>query len=77
MYDFDKDGFVIKEDVRLILSHIPIEQSLDVKQDGEGKFTSSGGGSQIFLDRIQSQEEIHNLVEEVFGDRKKISFDDY
>jgi len=43
-YDFDKDGFVIKEDVRLILSHIPIEQSLDVKQDGEGKFTSSGGG---------------------------------
>jgi len=24
-YDFDKDGFVIKEDVRLILSHIPIE----------------------------------------------------
>ena len=24
MYDFDKDGYILKEDVRLILSHIPI-----------------------------------------------------
>jgi hypothetical protein len=27
-YDFDKDGFVKKEDVRLILSHIPIEKTI-------------------------------------------------
>jgi hypothetical protein len=24
-YDFDKDGFIRKEDVRLILSHVPID----------------------------------------------------
>ena len=23
-YDFDRDGYITKEDVRLILSHIPI-----------------------------------------------------
>jgi len=31
----------------------------------------------VFLDRIQSQEEIHKLVEEVFGDKKRMSFEDY
>jgi hypothetical protein len=30
--------------VRLVLSHMPIEQSLDVHADHEGKFTSAGGG---------------------------------
>mmetsp|Transcript_64076 Transcript_64076/g.88617 ORF Transcript_64076/g.88617 Transcript_64076/m.88617 type:complete len:147 (+) Transcript_64076:57-497(+) len=28
IYDFDKDGFISKEDVRLILSHIPIENTV-------------------------------------------------
>lgn len=41
-YDFDKDGFVKKEDVRLILSHIPIEKTFlgaSSQVQGEGKFT--------------------------------------
>jgi hypothetical protein len=44
-YDFDKDGYIRKEDVRLILSHIPIEKTiLGNGGVGEGKFTSQGGG---------------------------------
>ena len=31
----------------------------------------------MFLDRIQSQEEIHRLIEEVFGDRKRISQEEF
>jgi hypothetical protein len=27
-YDFDKDGFIRKEDVRLILSHVPIDKNM-------------------------------------------------
>lgn len=27
-YDFDRDGYITKEDVRLILSHIPIVNTL-------------------------------------------------
>jgi hypothetical protein len=42
-YDFDKDGFIKKEDVRLILSHVPIDKAL--LGQGEGKFTSQGGGT--------------------------------
>jgi Ca2+-binding EF-hand superfamily protein len=38
IYDFDKDGFIRKEDVRLILSHVPIDKTMQFQ--GEGRFTS-------------------------------------
>lgn len=28
MYDFDRDGYVRREDIRLVLSHIPIEKTI-------------------------------------------------
>jgi len=30
-YDFDRDGYITKEDVRLILSHIPIVNTIQTK----------------------------------------------
>lgn len=41
-YDFDKDGFIRKEDVHLILSHVPIDKTM--MGAAEGRFTSQGGG---------------------------------
>lgn len=33
---------------------------------------------EVFLDRIQTQEEIHRLIEEVFGaERKKLSLEEF
>ena len=54
IYDFDRDGYVKKEDIRLVLSHIPIEKIVSTtgKKTGEGIFTSQGGGKEVFLDRI-------------------------
>ena len=43
-YDFDHDGYIIQEDVRLILSHVPIENSVTGSVAKEGTFTMSGGG---------------------------------
>ncbi len=44
-YDFDKDGYIKKEDVRLILSYIPIDKGFFGKAVGdEGKFSQEGGG---------------------------------
>lgn len=43
-YDFDRDGYITKEDVRLILSHIPIVNSVEGKLNAEGAFTREGGG---------------------------------
>ena len=43
-YDFDRDGYVIQDDVRLILSHVPIENTVAGHVAKEGQFTSAGGG---------------------------------
>jgi len=43
-YDFDKDGYITKEDVRLILSHIPIVNTATKTCIQEGSFTKQGGG---------------------------------
>ena len=51
-YDFDKDGFIIKDDVKMILSHVPITNTVTGHVAEEGAFTQEGGGSQVFLDRI-------------------------
>jgi len=77
MYDFDKDSFITKEDIRLILSHIPVDNAITGVSVSEGSFTTEGGGHQIFLDRIQTQEEIENLISEIFGAKKRLSFEEY
>jgi hypothetical protein len=54
MYDFDRDGYIIQEDVRLILSHVPIENQVQGSVAKEGQFTMAGGGSQVYLDRLKT-----------------------
>ena len=44
VYDFDRDGYITKEDVRLILSHVPIVNQVQGKSINEGSFTRDGGG---------------------------------
>lgn len=39
MYDFDRDGYIIQEDVRLILAHVPIENTVGGHVAKEGTFT--------------------------------------
>ena len=52
IYDFDRDGYITKEDVRLILSHIPIVNTMNGKGIKEGTFTQESGNNVVFLDRI-------------------------
>ena len=28
MYDFDRDGYIHKEDIRLVMSYVPVEQTV-------------------------------------------------
>lgn len=77
IYDFDRDGYITKEDVRLILSHVPIVNQVQGQNINEGSFTRDGGGNHAFLDRIETQEEIQLLIQSCFGDKKRINYDDY
>ena len=74
MYDFDGDGYIDKEDVRLIMTHIPVDNTIQESINTEGKYTSECGGNRLFLDRIQTQDEIKLLLDEVYGSKKRLNF---
>ena len=45
--DFDSDGIVTREDIRTLLSHVPISEVLldmNLTMRKEGQYTKSGGG---------------------------------
>lgn len=75
LYDFDKDGYIKKEDIRLILSYIPIEKTVDVQVKTQG--IAGADNNKVILDMIQSQEEIEKFLDHIFGTKKRISQDDF
>ena len=78
MYDFDRDGFLSKEDVSLLLSHAPIDKPLmSAHTSREGKITQSGVCAEDYADRAESQKELHSLADICFSDKPKLNFEDY
>jgi len=59
------------------LTHIPIVNTIQGPTINEGVYTREGGGNQIFMDRIQCQEEIQLLLKNVFGEKKRINYEEY
>jgi Ca2+-binding EF-hand superfamily protein len=78
MYDFDKDGVISKDDVVLVLSHVPLERN---KNGGvivkEGKVTQSGGCVEDYADRAATQKELHKLVDLCFKDKDKMNLNEF
>lgn len=58
-YDFDKDGKISSEDVRVVLSYIP----LNTKKYSQMKLKFE---QEDFKDRVESQDELHLLLEKCF-----------
>ena len=58
-YDFDKDGEISKEDVRVVLSYIP----LNIQKYSKEKLKFE---NEEFKDRVESQDELHLLLEKCF-----------
>lgn len=77
IYDFDKDGYISKEDVRLILSYIPRLKDEESKYEKEGVFSQEGGGDDDYNTRITIQEEISQLLDLVFKDKDKINLEEF
>ena len=73
IYDFDRDGYITPEDVRIILGFIPMLNLKNVKvRPQEGLYS---GGFEDFSDRIKTQEEIAEMVEVCFGAKEKLNLD--
>ena len=68
MYDFDHDGLISREDIRLVLSFIPTNAGASSpKSQQEGKYTKEGGGFEDYQDRLDFQKEIESFMDSVMG----------
>ena len=56
-YDMDNDGIINKEDIRIVLSYITLDDSPDIK---------SSGINITYSKRIESQEELYNILQKCF-----------
>lgn len=77
IYDFDKDGYITKEDVRIILSYIPILKDKASTGGKEGIYNQEGGGVEDFSMRIKIQEEISQLLDLTFKKKDKINLEEF
>jgi len=67
VYDFDKDGFISREDVILILSYLPLQKH-NLSMSNSFRYEMEN-----FKTRIESQEEIYNLMDNLFGENKTLN----
>ena len=82
-YDFDRDGFITAEDVRLLLSYIPFRKSkpgckqneseikLGSEETREGLYDEAEGRNLDFKQRSQNQDEIKQFLNCTFTDELK------
>ena len=56
-YDMDNDGFIEKEDIRVVLSYITLDDSPDIK---------SSGINITYQKRVTSQEELYSILQKCF-----------
>jgi len=65
-YDFDRDNFITYEDVRVVLSYIPLNTQKKIRGS---KFANAD-----YKDRIESQDELKIILDKCFEKQKKLDF---
>ncbi len=67
-YDFDKDGMITRDDVRVVLSYIPLKSEkysqLKLKYEQEE-----------YKDRVESQNELSKILEKCFGKNEFLNYE--
>ena len=67
MYDFDCNGKISKEDIRVLLSYIPLNRPTLLSNNQTDEFEN----------RIATQEELHNNLDLIFNERKYINENEF
>lgn len=78
-YDFDHVGYITRDEVRLVLSHVPVEKSNGVTIE-IGKKELKETKTEIkeeFIVRAESQEEVNTLIEKCFNRKLTLSCEDF
>ena len=69
-YDFDNDGKITKEDIRVVLSYVPIYKKS--KKSGSLKFEIDN-----FEDRLKCQKELHAKLDIIFEDKQSLNLEEF
>ena len=69
-YDFDKDHKITKEDIRIVLSYVPLYKK--IKHNQGLKFEKDN-----FEDRLASQKELHEKLDTLFKKKQIINFSEF
>lgn len=69
IYDTDSDKLLSKEEVKLVLSHAPIKVAK--------KFKSSIDGFINYMDRVESQKELYDVIDLCFGTKEYLTFENF
>jgi Ca2+-binding EF-hand superfamily protein len=70
LLDFDKDGIIKKEDVKIVLSYLPLNDTNEEKSEQNEKKENSDKSeliSKIFGTQMKSLEEIDDIVSDTFN----------
>ena len=72
-YDFRNCEKIKKEDVRIVLSYVPLQKTdLDSIKEGNIEIVEEN-----FQDRVESQEQLFNILNIAFKNKDEMNFDEY
>ena len=72
-YDFRSCNKIKKEDVRVVLSYVPLQKS-DIDSIKEGNIELI---EENFQDRVESQEQLFNILNIAFKNKEEMTFEEY
>ena len=71
-YDFDNDNKITKEDVRVVLSYVPLNIDFNTNKKKVMKYEKNN-----FKEHIESQKELFDILSTSFGDKDTLTFEEY
>ena len=69
LYDFDHDGKISKEDVRVVLSYVPLEQK---REKYKMRYEN-----QNFKDRVDSQQELFEMLNQILKNKQSLNEEEF
>ncbi len=77
LYDFSSVGKIKKEDVRVVLSYVPLQKNEGNTQDKPSKDENIHLVEEKFEDRVESQEQLFNILNLAFKSKDEMNFEEY
>ena len=72
IYDFDKDGKISKEDVRVVLSYVPVYKKGNNKDNNKLQFDTDN-----YNDRLKLQKELHEKLDIIFEGKDNMDLNEF